>query len=202
MSGPFDQYDADDVATLIAEYPLAWVCAADGNVEHASLLPLLARLDDAGQVIRLIGHMSRRNPLLPALTADPRALILFQGPQGYISPNAAASRTWIPTWNFAQVRVEAEIAFEPEGGDSALAALVEAMESSQDEPWTIDEAGPRYQRLEPMIIAFSAKPVALSATFKLGQDERPETLRAIIANTADRALVAWMRRFNATRLDE
>jgi transcriptional regulator len=198
----FTDYDANDVADLISEYPLAWVSAADGRAEHASLLPLIARLDDAGQVIRLIGHMSRRNPLLPALTADPRALILFQGPNGYVSPNAAGSRTWLPTWNFAQVRVEAEIAFEPDGADSALAALVDFAETGQDNPWTIDEAGPRYEKLAPLIIAFSAKPTRLEATFKLAQDERPEVLRSILDNTTDEALARWTRRFNAHRLKD
>jgi transcriptional regulator len=198
----FTDYDANDVADLISEYPLAWVTAADGDAANASLLPLIARLDDAGQVIRLIGHMSRRNPLLPALTANPRALILFQGPQGYISPNAAGSRTWLPTWNFAQARIEAEIDFEPEGADTALAALVDFAETGQDNPWTIDEAGPRYDKLSPLIIAFSAKPTRVEATFKLGQDERPEVLRSILDNTADPALLRWMRRFNADKLQD
>jgi transcriptional regulator len=198
----FTDYDAADVADLIAEYPLAWVTAVSGGAEQASLLPLIARLDDAGQVIRLIGHMGRRNPLLPALTADPRALILFQGPQGYISPNAAGSRTWLPTWNFAQVRIEAEIAFEEAGPDSALAALVDFAEAGQEEPWTIDEAGPRYDKLSQRIIAFSVRPTKLQAMFKLGQDERPEILRSIIANTADEALARWMRRFNADKLTD
>jgi len=35
MSSAFDQYDAADVVDLIAEYPLAWVAAADGNSVRA-----------------------------------------------------------------------------------------------------------------------------------------------------------------------
>jgi transcriptional regulator len=178
------------------------VTAIDGAAEHAALLPLVARLDEAGRVVRLIGHMMRRNPLLQALTEDPRALILFTGPQGYISPSAAGDRRWIPTWNFAQVRLEAEIAFEPEGIDSALAALVDAAETGQDNPWTIDEAGPRYDDLAKLVIAFSAMPTKVAGAFKLGQDERPEVIRSIIDNTQDQALVRWMRRFNADRLTD
>jgi transcriptional regulator len=198
----FADYDANDVADLIAEFPLAWVTAADGAAEHAALLPLVARLDDAGQVVRLIGHMMRRNPLWPALVADPRALILFQGPNGYVSPNAVGDRRWIPTWNFAQVRLEAEITFEPEGIDSALAALVDVAETGQDNPWTIDEAGTRYGQLSPLVIAFSARPTKVTAAFKLAQDEKPEVLRAILDNTSDEALARWTRRFNAERLKD
>lgn len=196
----FDQYAPADVVDLIAEFPLAWVCAANGTAANASLLPLLSRQDEAGRVVRLIGHMSRRNPLLETLTADPRALILFQGPQGYVSPNAAGSRTWLPTWNYAQVRIEAEIEFEPDGADSALAALVDHAETGQDFPWTIDEAGARYEKLKPGIIAFSVLPTQIKATFKLAQDEKPEVLANILVNTRDEALARWTRRFNADRL--
>lgn len=196
----FETYRAADVVDLIAEYPLAWVSAPGVEAEHAALLPLIARTDEAGRVVRLIGHMSRRNPLWAALEAAGRARILFQGPQGYISPNAAGSRAWIPTWNYAQVRISADIVFEPDQADSALAVLVEAAETGQDKPWTIDEAGARYEKLKPGIIAFSAFPTGIRPIFKLGQDERPETLARIIANTPDEALARWMRRLNAERL--
>ncbi|HET9160103.1 MAG TPA: FMN-binding negative transcriptional regulator [Caulobacteraceae bacterium] len=196
----FNDYQATDVADLIAEYPLAWVTAIGGKAEHAALLPLVARLDDAGEVVRLIGHMMRRNPLFPTLSEDPRALILFTGPQGYVSPSDAGDRRWIPTWNFAQVRMEADITFEPDNTDSALACLVDAAETGQDDPWTIDEAGPRYRELAPLVIGFSARPTEVKAAFKLGQDERPAILKNIIANCRDEALARWMRRFNAARL--
>jgi transcriptional regulator len=196
----FERYALADVADLIAEYPLAWVTAADGKAQHAGLLPLLGRYDVSGQLVRLIGHVPRNFPLAAALKADPRALILFQGPQGYVSPAMAGSRTWIPTWNFAQVRIEARLEFLDDGADAALAALVETMEAGADAPWLIAEAGERYDQLKPRIVAFDATPMNIVGRFKLGQDETVETLRRIIANTADDALARWTRRMNAARL--
>ena len=170
MPSPFERYDSGDVADLIRDYPLAWVAARSAEAAPASLLPLLAGRDAAGRVTTLIGHMARRNPLHDALAADGRAVILFQGPQGYISPTWVSDRSWAPTWNYAQVRIEADVAFEPNGGDAALAALVEAMEEGRPHRWHISDMGPRYHKLEPLIIAFRATVKGLQARFKLGQD--------------------------------
>jgi transcriptional regulator len=48
----------------------------------------------------------------------------------------------------------------------------------------------------PHIIGFRARVTALSARFKLGQDETPETLDAILEALPEPAMIDWMRRFN------
>ncbi len=111
-SGPFGRFDDRDVVDLIAEYPLAWVCARRGRAAEASLLPLLVETDALGRPISLVGHMARRNPLVAALQADPHAMILFTGPQAYVSPELVSERRWAPTWNYAQLRIEAELRFD------------------------------------------------------------------------------------------
>jgi transcriptional regulator len=199
MSTMFDEFDEKDVRDLIGEFPLAWVCAADGQADHASLLPLLGVYDAQGRLTDLIGHMARRNPLFDALSASPRALILFRGPEGYVSPEHAGKRDWGPTWNYAQLRIEVDVAFEPDRTGAALDILVDAMEQGRAAPWQAAELGDRYPRMKQAIIAFSARVRKLSGTFKLGQDEHPETLRAILANLPDPSLVRWMRRFNRDR---
>lgn len=196
----FEQWTPTDVADLIASYPLACIAPRSAPAEVTGLLPLIAEHDAEGGVSRLIGHMSRVNPLRAALDADGCARILFQGPQGYISPAVAGSRTWAPTWNFAQVRMDADVAFEPAGLDAALEVLVRHMEAGRDTPWAIEELGSRAASLKTRIIAFSARPTHVSAVFKLGQDEAPETLSNILRSLGDCDLARWMRRFNAERL--
>lgn len=79
-----------DVLALIAEHPLAWVVSRDFD---ATPLPLLAELDEEGRLRSLIGHYARRNPQVAALRRDCRALILFNRPQGYVSPTLVSHRT-------------------------------------------------------------------------------------------------------------
>jgi len=199
-ASPFERFVPQDAVDLIGEYPLAWLCAHSADAGLPSLLPLLAETDGEGRLVALIGHMARRNPLHAALVADPRALILFTGPQSYVSPAHVSDPDWGPTWNYAQLRIEAEIRFDDEGGDAALAQLLAAMEEAAPTGWTPDSLGARYRPMERAIIAFRAEITRLEGRFKLGQDERPEMLRDIVQRHPDAALTRWMRRFNAGRI--
>lgn len=189
MGPSFDQFTDADVRDLIAQYPLAWITAPSGE---ASLLPLLGEYDADGRPVRLLGHMARRNPLHAELATAPRATILINGPSGYVSPAQAERQNWAPTWNYAQVVIRADIVFQPEETDSALASLVEAMEGDR---WTSAELGDRYAGMAGRVIAFRAHVRALSGLFKLGQDEDRVVFDAILRNHPDPALVSWMRRF-------
>jgi transcriptional regulator len=197
---PFERFSHRDAIDLIAEYPLAWVLPAGGDARLPSLLPLLVETDAAGRPVALIGHMARRNPLFAALSESDRALILFTGPQAYVSPALVDDPRWAPTWNYAQLRIEARIAFQPEGGGEAIRQLVEAMEARVPSGWETAMMGDRYAPMERAIIAFRADISRLEGRFKLGQDESPERLREILTHHPDQALCRWMRRFNAARL--
>jgi transcriptional regulator len=198
-TGIFNRFDHSDVTDLIGEYPLAWLSPRGGDAGLPALLPLLAEIDGEGRLVALIGHMARRNPLHAALAADPAALILFTGPQGYVSPAHVSDPDWGPTWNYAQLRIEATVTFDSDGGDAALALLLAAMERGEPTGWTPAALGARYRPMERAIIAFRAEVTRLEGRFKLGQDERPEMLRDIVARHPDAALVRWMRRFNPGR---
>ncbi|PJI89997.1 FMN-binding negative transcriptional regulator [Sphingomonas koreensis] len=195
----FERFGDADVRALIEGFPLAWVCGGGAGAVEASLLPLIGVYDGEGRLIELIGHLMRSNPLHAALTADPRATILFSGPDAYVSPEHAGRRDWAPTWNYAQVKVGAEIAFDEALTETSLKVLIDAMEAGRAEPWSVEELGPRYQGMLTRIIGFRARVTALSGKFKLGQDEDDATLHAILGALPDAQSVAWMKRFNGGR---
>lgn len=196
----FEQFEAEDVRALIEAYPLAWVCAAGADGMEASLLPLVGRYDEEGALVELIGHLMRANPLHALLKHRPQATILFKGPDAYVSPEHAGKRDWAPTWNFAQLRIGAEIAFGESFTGTSLNILIDAMEAGRPDPWTSDELGPRYHNMLEKIVGFRARVTSLSGRFKLGQDERPEVLRSILESLPDEATAEWMQRFNNERL--
>src|SRR5215472_1606526 len=102
---------ADEIRRLTLEHPLAWVVSGEGKTARATPLPLRPILDAAGQVARLIGHFPRANPQVDALRRDGRALVLFQGPDAYVSPSWFGDRAQAPTWNYAAAQFLVEIAF-------------------------------------------------------------------------------------------
>lgn len=195
----FERFDDADVRALVEAYPLAWVCGGPAAALESSLLPLIGVFDDAGRLVELIGHVMRSNPLYSALSGDPCATILFAGPQAYVSPEHAGRRDWAPTWNYAQVKVGAEIEFDAALTELSLKLLIDAMEAGRPAPWGVEELGPRYHAMLDRIIGFRARVTGMSGKFKLGQDEDSATLGAIVDALPDGDMTAWMRRFNQGR---
>jgi transcriptional regulator len=189
MADLFAPKSPGDVVRLIEQYPLAWVIGTDFK---ATPLPLMAETDSAGNVAALIGHFARRNPQLASLQASPRALILFQGPQGYISPRMVSKPAWGPTWNYAVARFEVKVEFVAEEMDQHILAMAAHLEGHRQEPWIPAEMGPRYAELRRYIIGFRAHVQAAHVTFKLGQDEDAATFAEIAAALGENPLANWM----------
>ena len=51
----------------------------------------------------VFGHISAQNPQRQAFDGAHTAVIVFRGPQGYISPSWYAKSDVVPTWNFSVV---------------------------------------------------------------------------------------------------
>jgi transcriptional regulator len=207
MSGQADLFapkDDGQVLRLVRSHPLAWVVSLDAGQFRATPLPLRPRTGTTGAIEALEGHMGRSNPLFAALRSDPRALLLFSGPQGYISPSWVSNRTWAPTWNYAVVQFIVTVAFDesPERLAAHLDDLVGAMEHGRPGAWQRSEMGARYETLKRMIVPFEAKVVEQRAKFKLGQDER-DTVFAEISDALGKSgaaeLLAWMKELNPGR---
>ncbi|WP_395327460.1 FMN-binding negative transcriptional regulator [Novosphingobium sp. BL-8H] len=200
MDPRFHQYGAEDVSRLIAQFPLAWVLSPGAPAATASLLPMLGTYDDDGMLTGLVGHMARSNPLCTLFAAAPTAHFLFTGPQGYVSPEHAGKRNWGPTWNYAALRIEAEVRIDESLTAQALDRLVTACEQGRVQPWTSSELQERYTGMLGAIIGFEARVTALDGTFKLAQDENAEVLDHLLETYPDAALRAWMERMNGSRL--
>lgn len=185
--------DPADVPALVSAYPLGWIVSNGAGGFAATPLPLLAECDDDGRIVALFGHFARANPHIAALVADPRAIVLIQGPQGYISPRLVSNPSWGPTWNYAVAKFQVEIAFVPEENRDAVKRLAAALEGTGDDAWTIERMGARADQLLPHIIAFRAQVLAADPCFKLGQDEASGTFDEIVAGLTDPALADAMR---------
>ena len=207
MTAPADIFapkNDEQVLRLVLEHPLAWVVCLDAAGFRATPLPLRPRVGADGRIEALEGHMARSNALYATLQRDARALILFSGPQGYISPSWVSNRTWAPTWNYTVVQFLVTIAFDetPARLDAHLHDLVDAMERGRPGAWHPSEMGARYETLKRMIVPFEATVVEQRAKFKLGQDERDAVFTDIteaLGTTGSDALVAWMRELNPGR---
>ena len=100
------QADRAAILALIRAYPLALLISHGPGGLIANAIPFL--IDDQAKLLR--AHVARANPQWRDLQQTNEALVVFQGPQHYISPNwyetKRETHKVVPTWNYliAQAR--------------------------------------------------------------------------------------------------
>jgi transcriptional regulator len=194
----------EEVTHLVANHPFGLLISGAAQGISATPLPLLLERNVDGSST-IIGHFALANPHVARLQANPDALIVFQGPHGYISPSWFDDRTQAPTWNFATVHFTVKIEFLYTENDAreAVEKLSARMESGRPGAWSPADMGDRYQRLLPAIIAFRAHVLSTSAKFKLGQNERQLELEQSLSGLErnnQHALAMLVRAANSDRL--
>lgn len=202
-TSPIFAPDSAAVDRLVAEHPFAQLISAEADGFACTPLPLLLERDGANSAW-LIGHLARANPHVARLRERPRALAVFLGAHGYVSPSWLRDRSQAPTWNFETAHFDVHVELDETGRHShcALQRLVAHMELGRAQPWSSVELGARYTALEGAIIAFRARVLGVRAKFKLGQNERADVYADILAaleRKGERDLSAAMRRANTGR---
>ena len=189
----------DDIDALIARHPLAQVISISEGIPICTPLPLLLERD--GDEAWLVGHFARANPQVEMLRRQPRALAVFMGEHGYVSPSWMRDRTQAPTWNFATAHLQIEVQFQDgaKAVHAALGKLVAHMELGRPNAWHPSEMGERYAKLATAVIAFRARILDYTSKFKLGQNERGDVFEDIVAGFRNTGSGELANRMVATR---
>ncbi len=189
--------DAEQVRLLVDSHPFALIVSRDGEALQATPVPLL--YEEEGANAYLLGHFARANPHVAALTRDGRALAVFLGCHGYISPSWMSDKTQAPTWNYETAHFDVEVAFDhaPEAAREAVDRITEQMERGRVNAWSVDQMGERYHRLVRGVISFRAKILTVRSKFKLGQNERLDVLEEILRGLDANGKAGLSRRMRA-----
>ncbi|MFP8967542.1 FMN-binding negative transcriptional regulator [Pokkaliibacter sp. CJK22405] len=195
---PFKQDDEDELLRLMQAYPFATLVThtqGAGEQGAASLaleanhLPLQVKNVDGALVLQ--GHIAKANPLWKHLQEGSPTLVIFHGPDCYISPNYYPSKKdtgkEVPTWNYAVVHVHGTLHFrqEPEWLLALLDQLSTTHEASQPEPWSIHDAPEEYiQAMLKAIVGIEIKVTSLTGKWKLGQNKTEQNRRGMAEHLA------------------
>jgi transcriptional regulator len=99
-----------------------------GSME-ATHIPFYVKRDE-GELGTLYAHLSRANPQSENLD-DQETLVVFSGPQAYISPAWLKTRPMVPTWNYAAVHAEGRASLlDAEGTLQTIEELMKIQEPS------------------------------------------------------------------------
>lgn len=169
--------DRETLFALMDSHPLgAWVCHGPSGLV-ANHVPLL--LDRSrGPFGSLIGHVSPANTVWRELGPAVPSVVMFQGPQAYITPGwypgKAAHAEVVPTWNYVVAHAHGVArAVEDRGWVfDMLRRLTEAHEAPRSVPWSVADAPSAFiDRMMRAIVGIEITIDRLEGKLKASQDE-------------------------------
>ncbi len=139
---------------LIRAYPLGtWVTRGDDVPEGITADHVPFMLDDQrGAHGTLRCHVARANPLWRRVAAAPDqpTLVIFTGPDGYVSPSWYASKREhgkvVPTWNYTVVHVHgrAQVIDDRDRLRALVGELTDHHEAAFAHQWKVNDAPDAY----------------------------------------------------------
>ncbi len=178
----------DDPATLrrmIRDARLATLVTATTEGLQATPLPLI--LDETeGEHGTLYGHLAKANRQW-SLPPASEALVIFQGPDAYVSPGWYATKREhgkvVPTWNYAAVHAYGPVEFfeDKEQLKDVVTRLTDLYERPRAEPWAVADAPEAFIDAQLRGIVGLRLPIArIEGKVKMSQN-RPAGDRAGVA---------------------
>lgn len=169
--------DPELLGHVMAEIGFAALVTPHDEGIEISHVPVVVRVEGGETVIET--HLARANPQWKL--AGMRSVLIFQGPQAYISPSFYPSKQVdgkvVPTW--AYIVVHAHGTFEAfndtEGLGAHLEALTNRNEDRRAEPWAVSDAPvPYVAALKRGIVGLRFRPTKVEGKWKVNQHKSAE----------------------------
>jgi transcriptional regulator len=145
----FKESQPDRLHELIMKHPLGLLVTHGENGLEASPIPFLLYADEGKQGV-LRAHLAKANPHWKTLTDQTACLVVFQGPDGYVTPSwypsKANTRKAVPTWNYATVQVRGipQVIEDVAWLRRQLNDLTAFHEKLRPDPWSVSDAPTDY----------------------------------------------------------
>jgi transcriptional regulator len=199
----FAETDVDAIVDCIRAHPLGLLITtgrrdpiADSTVPSPVVAnPVPFHLDaDADGSLRLVAHVARANPVWRDADPAAEALVVFQGPQAYVSPGWYASKPLhgkvVPTWNYAVVQARGPLVVhdDPAWLHALVRRLTDHHEASMRSPWAVDDAPADFvDQMVSAIVGIEIPVREVVGKFKLSQNRGAADRAGVVQGLADRA---------------
>jgi transcriptional regulator len=158
----------------------------------ATHVPMMLAPDE-GPFGTLHFHLARANPQWRA-AADGPALVIFAGPDGYVSPSwypaKAEHGRVVPTWNYVTVHATGtpDIYQDAARLHALVTRLTNRHEGPRAKPWAVSDAPEPFIESQLRAIVGVALPIAsLTGKWKLGQNRSAADQAGLLAGYAAEA---------------
>jgi transcriptional regulator len=204
--GAFREERVEVLHALIKAHPLGTLVTASAQGLEANHIPMLIDPEPV-PFGTLRGHVARANPVWRTFNTDMEALVVFQGPQGYITPSWYPSKAQhgkvVPTWNYAVVHAHGPLKIfdDAEWLRKLVTRLTDSQESQREKPWYVTDAPPDY--INTMLKAIVGIEIPLSriqGKWKLSQNRLPQDRDGVLkgleaqGDEASLAMLSALRR--------
>ena len=180
----FKEDDQETLQQYIRDYSFGLLVVADNEGIEANHVPLHLSGTEEGALGHLQCHLARNNPVWQRMRDGARVLVIFQGPDAYISPSWYPTKLEtgraVPTWNYLAVHVQgsARIVEDQAWLKHHLHQLPDQHESQMAAPWSLDDAPTDFtESLMRAIVGVEIQIETLTGKLKASQNQ-PERNRA------------------------
>lgn len=192
--------DPATISSIVDAYSFGiLIVQGEDGFPEASHLPFVFD-PSAPSRSRLWTHCARANPIAHSLRMHRTALVVFSGPDGYVSPMWYRDPTeQVPTWNYLAVhaRVRVQPLSDPQDVRAVLSATVAKHEDTDGQGWRLATAPQLVEELLPSIAAFALEVERWDGKAKLSQNRDPDdrdrvrSALALRARPDDMAMLHW-----------
>lgn len=182
----FEETDVNVLHQLVRAHPFGALVTLTQNGLEANHIPFLVQSDPAPYGT-LHGHIARANPLWRDVSPNVQALVIFQGPQTFISPSWYPSKKEtgkvVPTWNYAVVHARGQIRVmdDPVWVRAHVEELTNRHEAERPAPWKVTDAPADYiEKMAGAIVGLEIPIVQLVGKWKVSQNRSPRDREGVI----------------------
>ena len=202
----FDETRPELLHQLVRDHPLGLLVTLGEQGLDANPVPFLLDAEGSGPGV-LRAHVARANPVWREARTDVETLVVFQGPQAYVTPNWYPSKAEtgkaVPTWNYITVQARGRLAVHDDAAwvRALVTRLTERHEATQPRPWAVSDAPPEYiDAMLRAIVGIEIPLTSLRGKWKMNQNHpaaNREGLSRGLREQGDEqalAVAAWVER--------
>ena len=172
--------DFETIRRFVSDVGFAVLVSPSESGLKVSHLPLLY-VDSAGNGV-ISGHMAKGNDHWKVFDGEQESVVIFQGPNAYVSPEWYETRPAVPTWNYGVVHMRGSVTaiHDPEWLIQHVDELVNFHEDGIGEG--SKEASYEEIRMKLLggIVGFHMTVESVEAKFKLSQNRSEEDRAGVI----------------------
>ncbi len=175
---------------LVRTHPLGLFIVNGPEGPIANPVPFRLHVDATTGDAVLKAHLARANPVWKFVRETPETpvLVVFQGPQAYVTPSWYASKVEhgkvVPTWNYVvvQARGMAKITEERDALMAHLGQLTNDHEAARAEPWAMEDAPADFiERQVNGIVGLTINVTSLEGKWKVSQNRDANDRAGVVA---------------------